>query len=91
MLIFNLFVRDQPISERMRARERENKVVDIHTERMTEKKNITSSILFYLIMYIQSLITTVVFPICQCRISRSFLLRFNPFIIRVFQVMDKIK
>jgi len=47
----------------------ESKVVIIHTERMTEKKNIASS-LFYLIMDIQSLITTaVVFPICQCRIS----------------------
>ena len=83
MLIFNLFARDQPISEG--EREQKNKVVDIHSERMRaserarererkEKHRFLFLFFFYLIMYIQSLITTVVFPICQCRISRSFLL-----------------
>ena len=70
----------------IRGREKTRSLVYIPNERMTEKKNIASSSsyirrrsLFYLIMYIQSLITTVIFPICQCRISRSFLLQFNPF------------
>lgn len=107
MLIFqSICARSTDIRRRRRKREREreqeNKVVAIHCERIRDRERESKEkhrflflfflFFFYLIMYIQSLITTVVFPICQCRISRSFsFVELILFIIRVFQVMEKIR
>ena len=82
MLIFNLFARDQPISERKQGR-----WYNAHTERLREKKNIASSVLFnhvHTISNYNSRFSDLSVSHILFFITLFSFLHFNPFIIRVF-------
>ena len=100
MLIFNLFARDQPISEG--EREQKNKVVDIHSERMRaserdrERAQRKTSLSLPFLLLFNHVYTISNYNSRFSNLSVSHFPFFSfveliLFIIRVFQVMEKIR